>query len=75
MGLLDSGRIRHASYEFEIEHLSRHGDVAVVTGRDRVIDPPDGVVSLRRFTNVWRLENGTWRGIARHAHVVSRETA
>jgi hypothetical protein len=27
----------------------------------------------RRYTDVWQLENGRWRGIARHAHVVSRE--
>jgi len=32
-------------------------------------------VVSRRYTNVWRLENGTWRSIARHAHVVSREPA
>jgi ketosteroid isomerase-like protein len=73
LGLLQAGRIRHSSYEYEIEHISRHGDVAVVMGNDRVADPPDGIVSMRRFTNVWRLENGRWRSIARHAHVVSRE--
>jgi len=74
LALLQSGRIRHSAYEYEIEHLSRHGDVVVVMGHERVQDPPDGVVS-RRYTNVWRLENGTWRSIARHAHVVSREPA
>lgn len=75
LALLQSGRIRHSAYEYEIEHLSRHGDVVVVMGHERVQDPPDGVVSRRRYTNVWRLENGTWRSIARHAHVVSREPA
>jgi ketosteroid isomerase-like protein len=73
--LLRSGRIRHRAYEIEIEHMSRHGDVVVVMGQDRVEDPPDGAVSKRRFTNVWQLENGVWRSIARHAHVVSREPA
>ena len=72
LDLLRSGRIRHTAYDFEIEHMSRHGDVVVVMGRDRVVDPPAGVVSLRRYTNVWRIEAGRWRGIARHAHVVSR---
>ncbi|MDE3156587.1 MAG: nuclear transport factor 2 family protein [Acidobacteriota bacterium] len=73
--LLQAGRIRHLSYEFEIEYLHRHGDAVVVMGRDRVTDPPDGTVSERRFTNVWQLDGGVWRSIARHAHVVSRQAA
>jgi hypothetical protein len=73
-GLLRSGKIRHSEYAFEIEYMSRHGDIAVVMGRDRVVDPPDGVVSDRRYTNIWQLQDGTWRAIARHAHVVGRTT-
>jgi quinol monooxygenase YgiN/ketosteroid isomerase-like protein len=73
IALLQSGRIRHTALEYEIEWMSRRGDVVVVMGRERVTDPPDGVVALRRFTNLWRLEGGRWRSIARHAHVVSRE--
>lgn len=65
------GRIRHSAYEIEIESMERHGDVVVVMGRDRVEDPPQGRVSHRRFTNVWRLDGGVWRSIARHAHVIS----
>ncbi|HEU4563406.1 MAG TPA: nuclear transport factor 2 family protein [Gemmatimonadaceae bacterium] len=73
--LVGSGRIHHSSSECEIEHITRHGEVVIVMGRDRVTDPPDGVISHRRYTNVWRLEGGRWRSIARHAHVVSREAA
>jgi hypothetical protein len=73
MGALQSGRIRHLAYEGEIEYLSRRGDLVVVMGRDRVVDPPDGMVSHRRFTNIWQYEGGVWRSVARHAHVVSRE--
>jgi ketosteroid isomerase-like protein len=73
LSLLAAGRIRHTSYEYEIERIVRSGDVVVVMGNDRVTDPPDGTVSRRRFTNVWRLVDGRWLGIARHAHVVSRE--
>lgn len=75
-GLLEAiraGRIRHTAYESEIEYMSRYGDVVVVMGRDTVADPPEGRVSRRRFTNVWRLEDGEWRSIARHAHVVESE--
>ena len=73
LSLLESGRIRHTSHVIEIEHIRRHGDVVVVMGNDRVTDPPDGVLSRRRFTNVWQLAGDRWRCIARHAHVVSRE--
>ena len=70
---LQTGRIRHHEFEVEIEYMSRHGEIVVVMGNDRVVDPPDGSISRRRFTNVWRLDGGVWRSIARHAHVVSRE--
>jgi hypothetical protein len=75
LGALRSGRIRHREYQFEIETMNRHQDVVVVMGHDRVVDPPDGAISHRRFTNVWQLVDGTWRSIARHAHVVAREPA
>lgn len=69
--LLRAGRIRHTSFEVEIEHMRRHGEVVVVMGRDSVVDPPEGTLTHRRFTNIWRREAGIWRSIARHAHVVS----
>ncbi len=75
LALLQAGRIRHTSFTAEIEQMARHGDVVVVMGSDRVTDPPDGIVSHRRFTNLWRLEGGAWRCFARHANVVSREPA
>jgi hypothetical protein len=73
--LLRAGRIRHSTYDVEIEHMSRHGDVVVVMGRDTVDGPPDGVRAHRRFTDVWQLQGGAWRSIARHAQIVSREPA
>jgi ketosteroid isomerase-like protein len=75
MALLEAGRIRHASMAIEIEHIGRHDDVVVVMGNDRVTDPPDGTISRRRYTNLWRLEDGAWRCFARHANVVKREAA
>ncbi len=75
LALLEAGRIRHASLASEIEHMTRHGDVVVVMGSDRVTDPPDGTITHRRFTNLWRLEGGVWRCFARHANEVSREPA
>jgi ketosteroid isomerase-like protein len=68
--LLQSGRIRHTSLEVEIERITRHGDVVIVMGNDTVTDPPDDKVTHRRFTNVWQLQDGRWRMIARHAQAV-----
>jgi hypothetical protein len=73
--LLRAGRIRHDVYDVEIERVARYGDVVVVMGRDTVDGPPENVRTHRRFTNVWQLQNGAWRSIARHAQVVSREPA
>jgi hypothetical protein len=68
--LVRSGRVRHVSLSAEIERLARHDDVVVVMGADRVTDPPDDTITRRRFTNLWRLEGGTWRCFARHANAV-----
>ena len=73
--LLRAGRIRHSSYDVVIERIARYGDVVVVMGRDTVDGPPANVRVDRRFTNVWQLQNGAWKSIARHAQVVSREPA
>lgn len=70
---LRSGRIRHLENEAEIEYIQRYGDSVVVMGHDWVIDPPDRMLSRRRFTNLWCLDRGAWRLVARHAHIVSRE--
>jgi hypothetical protein len=74
LDLLRAGRIRHSEYECEIEHIGRNRDIAIVMGNDRVNGPPEGTIVRRRYTNIWRFENGEWRAIARHAHVVSRES-
>jgi ketosteroid isomerase-like protein len=73
MALLEAGRIRHMSLAVDVEHMSCHGDVVVVMGRDRVTDPPGDAVTHRRFTNLWRREQGEWRCFARHANVVRTE--
>lgn len=71
--LVGTGRIRHGSYHWDIEHISRHGNVVVVMGRDQVTNPPDEAIVHRRFTDIWEKDGSAWRMLARHAHVVSRE--
>ena len=73
--LLRSGRLQHLTYTCAIEAIQRHGDVVVVMGHDVVTDPPDGAITRRRYTNIWRRDTGAWRAIARHAHALSREVS
>jgi hypothetical protein len=68
--LLGKGLIRHTRDEVDIEHIVRYGDVVAVMGRDTVDGPPSNVLTHRRFTNIWQLQDGTWRMIARHAQVI-----
>jgi hypothetical protein len=71
LDLLRAGRIRHTTDEVEIEHIARYGDIVVVMGRDTVDGPPTNALTHRRFSNVWQLQDGAWRMIARHAQVVA----
>ena len=75
LALLEAGRIRHTSLTSDVELMRRHGDIVVVMGSDRVTDGPDETITHRRFTNLWRLEDGAWRCFARHANAVRRESA
>ncbi|EEF59989.1 hypothetical protein [Pedosphaera parvula] len=62
LDLLTKGVIAHVLLEQEFELLQRHQDVVVVMGSERVSN--DGSVVLRRrFTNLWRVEEGAWRVI------------
>jgi len=69
--LLAAGRIRHTFDDVVIERLQRYGDVVVVMGRDTVDGPPHGSIINRRFTNIWQLQDGAWKMIARHAQIVA----
>lgn len=74
--LLGAGRIRHTFDDVVIERVQRYGNVVVVMGRDTVDGPPHGAIVDRRFTNVWQLQDGVWKMIARHAQIVApRPTA
>jgi Domain of unknown function (DUF4440) len=73
--LLAAGRIRHTRDDVVIETVSRFGDVVVVMGRDTVDGPPQGDLVDRRFTNIWQLQHGQWKMIARHAQIVGPSAA
>jgi ketosteroid isomerase-like protein len=69
--LLQRGVIAHCSLESEIEAARRDGDTVIVMGAEIVRDSPHSPVLRRRYTNVWRRENGSWRLFIRHANSVT----
>ena len=71
LDLLRAGRIRHTFDDVVIEQVHRYDNVVVVMGRDTVDGPPHGAIMNRRFTNVWQLQDGGWKMIARHAQIVA----
>lgn len=68
--LAASGRIRYNSYVRSIEYAGRRGtDLVVLMGEERVTrkGAPAGEIEIRRFTDLWRLEDGKWHLAIRHA--------
>ena len=73
-----SGIINFSSFERAIEFVRVDGDFAVVMGLETVIPrtdaPSAGLVAgqaiRRRFTNIWKKEEDTWRLYWRHANVI-----
>src|SRR5688500_14653686 len=74
MNMVRGGLINTASFTQNIEQIRRYGDVAVVMGGDEAVFAPPapnaGQKIRRRFTDLWRLENGGWRFVARHANPI-----
>jgi ketosteroid isomerase-like protein len=64
------GRIRHASYERQIEQLRVHGNTAIAMGHETVVDA--GPVIRRRYTEVWLRAGERWQAVARHANEIGK---
>ena len=63
------GRIRYDRYARSIEYAGRLGDLVLLMGEERVVrkGAPPEEIEARRFTDVWRQEDGKWRLAARQA--------
>ena len=75
LGRVREGKIHYSSFERHIEAMRANGDdLVIVMGAEKVVPaapaPNAGQVVSRRFTDLWRLHDGTWALIARHANVV-----
>jgi hypothetical protein len=72
------GSVSYASVEQRLDYAGSHGpDVVVLMGEEIVVPgsgaPNAGKRIHRRFTDVFRKENGEWRHDLRHANVISIE--
>ena len=72
------GAVSYASVEQHLEYAGSHGpDLVVLMGEEVVVPGPGGANAgkriHRRFTDVFRRENGEWRHDLRHANVISIE--
>ena len=74
MELVRRGLVNTASFTQNIDNIRRYGDIAIVMGGDTVVfaqpAPNAGQTIRRRFTDIWRIENGRWNFVARHANPI-----
>lgn len=69
-----AGVINFSSFERKIEFIRVDGDLAIIMGAETVRPigdaPMAGQTVHRRFTNIWKKGDGTWRLFARHANMI-----
>lgn len=73
-----SGIINFSTFERQIELIRADGPFVIIMGVETVQPmndvPAAGLVAgqliKRRFTNIWKNEDGTWRLFVRHANVI-----
>ncbi len=80
LALFETGGISYAQVEQIVEYAGSHGPDLVVLMGEEIVVPGEGMADAgqrirRRFTDVFRKEDGEWRHDLRHAHVVSAEDA
>lgn len=71
------GFIRYSSFDRRIEYAGKLGDLVVIMGEE-ILAPKDkapnaGKIVHRRFTDIWRNEQGVWRLALRQATVTKVE--
>jgi len=78
LALFETGGLKYESVEQRIEYAGSHGPDLVVLMGEEIVVPGEGMADAgrrvrRRFTDVFRKENGEWRHDLRHSHVVAVE--
>jgi ketosteroid isomerase-like protein len=71
---MSDGVIHYASFEREIESMMVMDNLVIVMGLETIAPigdaPMAGETVKRRYTNLWKLEDGEWRVKARHANII-----
>ena len=78
LDLFARGTIGYASVEQHLDYAASHGPDMVVLMGEEIVVPRPGAANAgkrihRRFTDIFRKENGEWRYDVRHAAVISIE--
>jgi ketosteroid isomerase-like protein len=77
LGGFRAGTINYSAYERKIEFAGVRGDGVVVMGEEIVKPignaPHAGKTVRRRFTDIWRKEDGAWKLSVRQATIISIE--
>lgn len=79
LAMMRSGQIGAEAFERTVENVSIHGDVGVVMGNEVFTPTAESELGRtygarplkRRYTNIYVLEQGVWKWLARHANVVT----
>lgn len=76
--LFERGSLSYASVEIKLDYAASHGPDMVVLMGEEVVVPGAGAPNAgkrihRRFTDIFRKENGEWRYDVRHANVLEIE--
>ncbi|MDQ4139647.1 MAG: nuclear transport factor 2 family protein [Bacteroidota bacterium] len=70
-GAMRAGLIKYSLLERNIEEIMLRENVVITLGNEVTIPienaPMAGQKVIRRFTNIWILENNEWRLFSRHA--------
>lgn len=75
LGMFQTGDIQYDRVEQRLEYAGSHGPDTVVLMGEEIVVPGAGLANAgepirRRFTDVFRRENGEWRHDLRHSHIV-----
>jgi hypothetical protein len=72
---IKAGKIDYSSFDRIIEKISIIQNMAIVMGREEVQPQRNtdnaGKKVIRRYTNIWMEENGSWRLVGRQATISS----
>jgi hypothetical protein len=76
--LFAAGTVSYEHVEQRIDYAASHGPDMVVIMGEEIVVPGEGAANAgrrihRRFTDVFRRENGEWRHDLRHANVIEIE--